>query len=62
MSTMSLNFGVYIRNWPRIDLQPLKFNFELYSWKFRRGGGGGAGAVSEKNRNSRYQYQAQNPV
>ena len=37
---ISLNFGVHTRNWPRIDLQPLEFNFEFYFWRFRGGGGG----------------------
>ena len=36
MSTISLNFGLHTRNWPRIDLQPLEFNFEfvleVYFW------------------------------
>ena len=40
---ISLSFGVHTRNWLRIDLQPLKFIFELYFWKFREGGGGGGG-------------------
>ena len=39
MSTISLSFGVHIRNWPRIDFQPLDFNFEFYFWRFREGGG-----------------------
>ena len=30
MSTISLRFGVHTRNWPRIDFQPLEFNFEYY--------------------------------
>ena len=42
MSTISLNFGVHTRNWPRIDLQPLEFNSEFYVWGLRGGGGGGA--------------------
>ena len=33
MSTISLNFGVLTRNWPRIDFQPLEFNFERdFGW------------------------------
>ena len=40
MSTIFLNFGEHARNWPRIDLQPLEFNFEFYFWRFRGGGGG----------------------
>ena len=35
MSTILLNFGVHTRNWPRIDLKPLEFNFEFYFWRFR---------------------------
>ena len=35
MLTISLNFGVRSRNWPRTGLQPLKFNFELCVWRFR---------------------------
>ena len=35
MSTILLNFGVHARNWPRTDLQPLEFNFELYFWRFQ---------------------------
>ena len=35
MSTISLDFGVHTRNWPRIDLQPLQFNSEFYFWRFR---------------------------
>ena len=35
MSTISLNFGFHARNWPRIGSQFLKFNFELYFWRFR---------------------------
>ena len=30
MSTIFLNAGKHSRNWPRIDFQPLKFNFEFY--------------------------------
>ena len=29
MSTISLKFGMHARNWPRIDFQPLEFNFEF---------------------------------
>ena len=43
MSTILLNFGVRIRNWPRIDLLPSEFNFEFYFWRFFLGGGGGGG-------------------
>ena len=35
MSTTSLNFGVHTRNWPRIDSQPLEFNFRFYFWRFQ---------------------------
>ena len=40
MFTISLSFGVCTRNWPRIDLHPLEFNFEFYFLRFRGGGGG----------------------
>ena len=29
MSTIFLSFGAHTRNWPRIDLHPLEFNFEF---------------------------------
>ena len=29
MSTISLNFRVHTRNWPRIDFQPIEFNLSL---------------------------------
>ena len=32
---ISLKFGVHTRNWPRIDFQPLEFNFEFYFWRLR---------------------------
>ena len=35
MSTISLIFDVHTRNWPRIDFQPLEFNFVFYFWRFR---------------------------
>ena len=35
---MEIGFGVHTRNWPRIYLQHLEFNFEFYLW--RLGGGG----------------------
>ena len=35
MSTISLSFGVHIRNWPRTDFQLLEFNFEFSFWRFR---------------------------
>ena len=35
MSMISINFGLDTRNWPRINLQLLEFNFELYFWRFR---------------------------
>ena len=38
MSTISLDFGVCTKNWPRIDLRLLEFNFEFYFWRFRGGG------------------------
>ena len=38
MSTISLKFGVRTRNWPRIDFQPLEFNFEFYFWTFQGAG------------------------
>ena len=41
MPAVSLTFGVHTRNWPRIELQPLEFNFELYFWRLGGGGGGG---------------------
>ena len=41
MSTITLKLGVDIRNWPRIDFQPLEFSFEFYFWRFRNWGGGG---------------------
>ena len=41
VSTILFNSGVYTRNWPRIGLQPLEFNFEFYFWRFRGVGGGG---------------------
>ena len=34
MWTILLKFGVRTRNWPRTDLQPLEFNFELYFCRF----------------------------
>ena len=40
MSTILLSFGVHTRSWPRIDLQPLEFNFEFYFWIYFLGGGG----------------------
>ena len=39
MSTISLKFGMHTRNWPRIDFQPLEFNFEFHFWRFFLGGG-----------------------
>ena len=36
MSTILLSFGVHTRNWPKIDLQPLGFNFEFNFWRFPR--------------------------
>ena len=44
---ISLNFGVYTRNWSRIDLQPLEFNFEFIFGDFWEGGGGGGGRFAE---------------
>ena len=35
MPTISLKFGVHTRNWPRIDFQPLEFNFEVIFGDFR---------------------------
>ena len=35
MSMISINFGLDTRNWPRINLQLLEFNFEFYFWRFR---------------------------
>ena len=43
MLKLLLSFGVRTRNCPRIDLQPLEFNFELYFGDF---GGGGGGRIS----------------
>ena len=48
MSTIPLSFEVHTKNWPRIYLQLLKFNFELYFWRF----GGGGGAKLQKNSRS----------
>ena len=56
MSTILLNFGVHTRNWPRIDLQPLVFNFEFYFWRFR----GPRFAEFQQSQNRRSLYQAQN--
>ena len=50
MSTISLNFGVHTRNWPRIDLQPSEFNFEFYFCRF-----GGRGVLLSSSKESKYQ-------
>ena len=50
MLTISVNFGVPTRNWLKIDIQPLKFNFKLYFWGFR---GTAFCRVSEKSQNSK---------
>ena len=63
MSTISLSFDVHTRNWPRIDFQPLEFNFEFYFWScfFFLGGGGGRFAEFQRRvKIVRYPYQAQN--
>ena len=57
MSTISLNFGVHTRNWPRIVLQPLEFNFEFYFWRIL---GDAFCWVPGRSQNSRSLYQAQN--
>ena len=57
MSSIPLDFGVHTRNWLRIDLQTLKFNFELYFWRFR----GLHFAKFRRSQKSRSQYQAKNP-
>ena len=57
MLTISLKFGVHTRNWPRIDFQPLEFNFEFYYWRFREAG---FCCLPAKSKNSRSLYQAQN--
>ena len=55
---ISLKFGVHTRNWPRIDFQPVEFNFEFYFWRFL--GGGGVCRLPAKSQNSRSLHHAQN--
>ena len=66
MSTIAilLKVGVHTRNWPRIDIQPLEFDFEFHFWEISgRGEGRGEGGVLlsfSKESNSRSLYEAQN--
>ena len=58
MPTISLKFGVHARNWPRIDFQPLEFNFQFYFWRFLGGGEGGVLLVPARSQNIRSLCQA----
>ena len=64
MSTILLNFSVHTRNWTRIDLQLLKFNYEFFIFADFGGGGGGGEDVHfaefQQSQNSRSLYQAEN--